>query len=84
MGGAGCSAKSFCIDEHHLGSKSAAIIQSREVAVNQGFLKYYLNGDAVGTKVSGCYRQGGRSSEVVVKKGSTIAVKTKSLKIRKS
>ena len=84
MGGAGRSVKSFCTDEDHLGSKSAAIIWSREVAANQGFLKYYLNGDAVGTKVSGRYRQGGHSSEVVVKKGSTIAVKTKCLKIRKS
>ena len=31
-----------------------------------------LNGDAVGTMVSGHYRRGGRSSEVVVKRGSTV------------
>ena len=37
-----------------------------------GFLSTILNGDAVGTKVSVHHRQGGRSSEVVVKRGSTV------------
>lgn len=45
-----------------------AVIQSREVAVNQG----YLTGDAIGTKVSGHCRQGGHTSGVAVKRGSTI------------
>ena len=39
MGGAGRSVRLFACDEHHLGSKSVAVIQSREVAANQGFLK---------------------------------------------
>ena len=47
--------------------KSAAIIRSREVAANLGFLSTVLNGNAVGTKVSRRYRQCGRSSEVVVR-----------------
>ena len=38
----------------------------------RGFLSAILNGDAVGTKVSVRHRQGGRSSEVVVKRGSTV------------
>ena len=38
----------------------------------RGFLSIILNGDAVGTKVSGRCRQGGRLSEVVVKRGSTV------------
>ena len=42
----------------------------REVATNQGFYMYYLN--AVGTKVSGHYREGGRSSGVAIKRGSTV------------
>ena len=33
-----------------------------------------LNGDAVGTKVSGRHRQGGRLSGVVVKRGSTVVL----------
>ena len=39
---------------------------------NRGFLSTILNGDAVGTKVSVHHRQGSRSSEVVVKRGSTV------------
>ena len=35
-----------------------------------GFLSTILYGDAVGTKVSGRYRQGVRSSRVAVKRGS--------------
>ena len=43
------------------------------MVAKQGFVKYYiLNGDAVGTKVSVRYRQGGRESGVVVKRGSTV------------
>ena len=38
----------------------------------RGFLSTILYGDAVGTKVSGRYRQGGRSSGVAVKRGSTV------------
>ena len=57
-----------------LGPRKLAVIQSREVATKQGFLNYstILNSDAVGTKVSVCYRQGGRESGVVVKRGSTV------------
>ena len=33
-----------------------------------------LYGDAVGTKVSGRCRQGGRSSGVAVKRGSTVGI----------
>ena len=41
---------------------------------NRGFLSIILNGDAVGTKVSGRHRQGGRLSGVVVKRGSTVMI----------
>ena len=34
------------------------------------FYKYYFN--AVGTKVSGHYREGGHSSGVAIKRGSTV------------
>ena len=40
--------------------------------LNRGFLSTTLNGDAVGTKASGRYREGGRLSGVAVKKGSTV------------
>ena len=72
MRGAGRYERLFSIDEHHLGPQKAAVIRSREVAAIQGFLKYYLNGDAVGTKVSVRNRQGGRYSGVAVKRGSTV------------
>ena len=49
-----------------------AVIWSREVAVNQGFLSTIVYGDAVGTKVSGRIRQCGRPSGVAVKRGSTV------------
>ena len=39
---------------------------------NSGFLSTILNGDAVGTKVSGRYREGGPISVVAVKRGSTV------------
>ena len=50
------------------------------MAAKQGFLKYLitiLNCDVVGTKVSVCHRQGGRSSEVVAKRGSTVMLEYK-------
>ena len=37
MGGAGHNVRSSCIDGHHLGTEHAAIVQSREVDVEQGF-----------------------------------------------
>ena len=40
----------------------------------RGFLSAILNGHAIGTKVSGRYRQGGRTLEVVVKRGSTVSI----------
>ena len=43
-----------------------AVVQNREVAAKQGFPMYYSDRDAVGTKVSGRYRQGGHLSGVVV------------------
>ena len=73
VGGAGRSERSFCIDGHHLGPKSVAVIRWPQI---RGFLSIILYGDAVGTKVSGRYRQGGRSSGVAVKRGSTVHVYT--------
>ena len=64
--------RAVCIDGHHLRPKNVAIIWSRGAATNQDFLCTILYGDAVGTKVSGRYRQGGRSSGVAVKMGSTV------------
>ena len=42
------------------------------MAVKQGFLMYYTKGDAIGTKVSVRYRESGRLSGVVVKRGFTV------------
>ena len=42
VGGTGRSARSIRIGEHHLGPQYVAVVQSRGVAANQGFLKYYL------------------------------------------
>ena len=42
------------------------------MAAKQGFLSTILNRDAVGPKVSVRHTQGGHSSEVVVKRGSTV------------
>ena len=42
----------------------------------RGFLSTILYGDAIGTKVSGRYRQGGRPSGVAVKRGSTVVMLT--------
>ena len=57
-----------------MGPEIAAVIRSRGVAAKQGFLMYYSKGDAIGTKVSVRYRRSGRLSEVVVKRGSTVAI----------
>ena len=45
------------------------------MAAKQGFLSTILNGDAAGTKMSVRHRQGGCSSEVAVKRGSTVQTK---------
>ena len=42
------------------------------MAAKQGVFMYYSNRDAIGTKVSGRNRQGGRLSGVAVKRGSTV------------
>ena len=72
MGGAGRCKGLICMDWTSLGLKEVAIVRSREVAVNQGFLKYCVNGDAAGTKVSVRSRQSGRQSGVAVKRGFTV------------
>ena len=45
-------------------------IHYRGVVISQEFYKYYFN--TVGTKVSGHYSKGGRSSGVAIKRGSTV------------
>ena len=67
-------AGSNCTGGHHLGQKMVPVIRSRGVAAKQGFLKYYTKGDAIGTKVSVRYRESGRLSGVVVKRGSTVLI----------
>ena len=62
MGGAGRSAS---IGGHEFGQKC-------EVAAKQGFLNYYSDSDAIGIKVSVRYRRSGRTSGVVVERGSTV------------
>ena len=42
VGGAGRSERSVFIYGHHLGPENVAVVQSRGVAANQGFLKYYF------------------------------------------
>ena len=64
------------ISGHHFGPGRAAVIRSRGVAAKQGFLMYYTKGDAIGTKVSVRYRESGRLSGVVVKRGSTVCAHT--------
>ena len=54
-----------------------AVIRSRGVAAKQGFLMYYTKGDVIGTKVRVRYRESGRLSGVVVKRGSTVYIKLK-------
>ena len=72
VGGAGRSARSIRIGEHHLGPQYVAVVRSRGWPPTRGFLSTILYGDAIGTKVSGRYRQGGRPSGVAVKRGSTV------------
>ena len=43
-----------CIGIHAIGTRNVAIIRSREVATNQGFLKHNLNGYAVGSEEVQC------------------------------
>ena len=57
-----------------MGPEKAAIVRSIEVAAKQGFLMYYIKGVAIGTEVSVCYKESGRFSGVVVKRGSTVHV----------
>ena len=42
------------------------------MAAKQGFLMYYTKGVAIGTEVSVRYKDSGRFSGVVVKRGSTV------------
>ena len=49
-----------------------AVVRSRGVAAKQGFLMYYTKGVAIGTEVSVRYKESGRFSGVVVKRGSTV------------
>ena len=42
------------------------------MAAKQGFVIYYTKGVAIGTEVSVRYRESGRLSGVVVKRGSTV------------
>ena len=42
------------------------------MAAKQGFIMYYTKGVAIGTEVSVRYRESGRLSGVVVKRGSTV------------
>ena len=61
-----------------LGPRKLSVIRSREVAAKRRFLNYYSELRCiVGTKVSVCHRQGGRSSEVVAKRGSTVMLEYK-------
>ena len=70
MDGAGRSMRSFVLMGIIRGRK-CDVIWSTDVAMKQEILKTstILNSDAVGTKHQ---RQGNRSSEVVVKRGSTV------------
>ena len=63
----------LCIVCVQLGLQKLFIILSRG-GRETGFFKYYSEGDAVRTKVSVRHRQGERSSEVVVKRGSTVSL----------
>ena len=49
-----------------------AVVRSRGVAAKQGFLMYYTKGVAIGTEVSVRYKESGRFSGVVIKRGSTV------------
>ena len=55
-----------------MGPEKAAVVRSRGVAAKQGFLMYYTKGVAIGNEVSVSYKESGRFSGVVVKRGSTV------------
>ena len=55
-----------------MGPEKVAVVRSRWVAAKQGFLMYYTKGVAIGTEVSVRYKEGGRFSGVVVKRGFTV------------
>ena len=55
-----------------MGPERAAVVRSRGVAAKQGFLMYYTKGVAIGTEISVRYKESGRLSGVVVKRGSTV------------
>ena len=42
------------------------------MAAKQGFIMYYTKGVAIGTEVGVRYKESGRLSGVVVKRGSTV------------
>ena len=63
---------SNCTGGPHLGPERAAVVRSRGVAAKQGFIMYYTKGVAIGTEVSVRYKESGRFSGVVVKRGSTV------------
>ena len=72
---------------YHLEPKNVAVIEVWPYIVerwprNRDFSSSILNGDAVGIKVNGRYREGGRLSEVAIERGSTVA-KSSLLKIAK-
>ena len=62
-----CLVVKYCL--HTIEPAKLSIILSREVVVKQGFLSTILNSDAVGD-------QGGHSSKVVIKRGSTVFTAT--------
>ena len=55
-----------------MGPERAAIVRSRGVAAKQGFIMCYTKGVAIGSEVTVRYRESGRLSGVVVKRGSTV------------
>ena len=59
-----------------MGPEKAAVVRSRGVAGKQGFLMYYTKSVAIGTEVSVRYKESGRFSGVVVKRGSTVDIFT--------
>ena len=67
---------SNCTGGHHLGLGRTAVIRNRGVAAKQGFLMHYTKDVAIGTEVSVRYKESGRLSGVVVKRGSTVSQST--------
>ena len=55
-----------------MGPEKAAVVRSRGVAAKQGFLMYYTKDVANGTEVSVRYKESGRFSGVLIKRGSTV------------